>query len=74
MVREMRGETEMAKWRQVKVVPWNGAVEPFIAWFHCWSGTSERAYAIVEQKDSGQIIHCGSKDAIKFLEPPDAPR
>ena len=46
--------------------------ETFEAWFHCWAGTSEHAYPIVERLD-GEIeeVKMVAKGMITFLDPPE---
>lgn len=41
---------------------------PVPGWFHCWAGTSENAYALIEL-ESGRVVRV-EQDGFYFLAPP----
>ena len=46
-------------WRDRKLTPQKGL-------FHCWAGTSERAYALIELSDGG--VYTINQDDFRFLD------
>lgn len=48
----------------------NSLSEPMPGFFHCWSGTMQDAYAIVEDTTTGKLEHVERED-LRFVTPPD---